>query len=66
MFIRRSRKKADRFVEWKVGFFFLGAALWIAGAILGLRWLSWGAIGVLLVGLLLRFVPEQQSREPDR
>jgi hypothetical protein len=66
MFFRRGAWKSDRFVEWKVGIFFLGAALWVAGAILGLQWLVWVAIGVLLIGVLLRFAPEEQSGDEDQ
>jgi hypothetical protein len=66
MFIRRSRKNDDRFVEWKVAVFFLGAALWVAGAILGVRWLVWAAIGVLLIGVLLRFASSEHSRSEDQ
>ena len=47
----------DRFLPWKVRALVIGAALAFAGMGLDLGWLVWSGIGVLALGLLLRFLP---------
>ena len=42
---------------WKVRSFVIGAALALAGMGLDVGWLVWSGIGVLTIGLLLRFLP---------
>ncbi len=51
----------DRFLPWKVRAFGIGAALAIAGMGFGLGWLVWSGIGVLALGLLLRFLPARDD-----
>lgn len=48
----------DRFLPWKVRALVIGAALALAGMGLDQSWLVWSGIGVLALGLLLRFLPE--------
>jgi len=54
----RERRGEDRFLAWKVRIFVAGAALAFAGIGMSLSWLVWVGIGVLVVGLLLRFLPD--------
>ncbi len=54
----RERRGEDRFLAWKVRVFVAGAALEFAGIGMSLSWLVWVGIGVLVVGLLLRFLPD--------
>ncbi|MDE2763155.1 MAG: hypothetical protein OXQ94_15735 [Gemmatimonadota bacterium] len=54
----RERRGEDRFLAWKVRIFVAGAALALAGIGMSLSWLVWVGIGVLVVGLLLRFLPD--------
>lgn len=51
-------KGPDRLLPWKVRALVVGAALAVVGMGLDLGWLVWSGIGVLAVGLLLRFLPE--------
>lgn len=46
-------------LAWKVRSFVIGAALALAGMGLEMGWLVWSGIGVLAVGLLLRFLPSR-------
>ena len=54
----RDRKGEDRFLVWKVRFFVVGAAVALVGMGISLSWLVWAGIGVLLVGLVLRFLSD--------
>jgi len=51
------RRRAGRFLEWKVALFVSGAVLGISGILLDEAWLRIGAIAVLASGMLLRFLP---------
>lgn len=64
MFFDRSRK-AGPYLEWKVRFFTVGAVLAVVGMALNQRWMTWSAIGVLVAGMLLRFLPAGRIREVD-
>ena len=54
----REHKGEDRFLVWKVRLFVVGAALALAGMGMSLSWLVCTGIGVLVVGLVLRFLPD--------
>lgn len=56
MFFDRFRR-AGRYLEWKVRLFTLGAVLAVVGMALNQSWMTWGAIGVLVAGMMLRFLP---------
>jgi di/tricarboxylate transporter len=60
---RRRRDAPDRFVNLKVGIFFLAAGLWVAGVVANLEWLTGAAILVLVVGFVLRVLA---SRAEER
>jgi hypothetical protein len=53
---RRRRADPDRFVYAKTAAFFLGAGFFFGGVATGRDWAVLVAVGVLLVGLALRFV----------
>lgn len=56
MFIGR-RRRAGRYLEWKVGLFSLAAVLTLIGMYLEARWMTGLAIAVLASAMLLRFLP---------
>jgi hypothetical protein len=66
-FIRRSGSEGpDPWLLAKVRVFAIGAALALGGMILDQGWMIWAAIGVLLVGIVLRFLPRTDgSRASD-
>ncbi|MDE2806710.1 MAG: hypothetical protein OXN18_16330 [Gemmatimonadota bacterium] len=51
----------DRFLPWKVRALVIGAGLAFVGMGFDLGWLIWSGIGVLALGLLLRFLPERDD-----
>lgn len=63
--MRRGRGGPDRFVYWKLALFFLGAGFLVAGMATGRDWAVAVAIGVLALGLLLRFLPQGGSVEEE-
>lgn len=64
MFFDRSRR-AGRYLEWKVRLFTLGAVLAVVGMALNQNWMTWGAIGVLVAGMMLRFLPSREMGEAE-
>jgi len=59
MIFRPSRTRGDnRFVDEKMAIFAIGAACAVVGMALELSWLIYVAIGVLVIGFLLRFLPD--------
>ena len=56
-FSSRRRKGPDLHLDWKVRIFFAGALIAFIGMVLESPILVLVAIGVLLVGVLLRFLP---------
>lgn len=56
MFIDRSSRGEDPWLNFKVGAFVAGAGIAGAGIYFRLRWLIWVAIVVLLLGFGVRFV----------
>jgi hypothetical protein len=59
------RRRAGRFLEWKVGLFSVAAVLGLAGIYLQDRWMTGGAILVLLAAMALRFLPGAQPLAGD-
>lgn len=51
----------DPLLVWKVRSFVIGAALALAGMGLDAGWLVWSGIGVLAIGLVLRFLPSRED-----
>ena len=68
MFLDRDRT-AGKYLEWKVRTFSVAAVVALVAMALESRWLTAVAIGVLVVGLLLRFLPgepeELEAAEDD-
>ena len=62
---RRRREHPDPFLDWKVGIFFAGAALLMAGIFLRLDALALVAAGVLAVGLVLGIIDRIRTPRPD-
>ena len=62
------RRRAGRWLEWKVRIFATGAVLGLAGIFLDEAWLRIAAIAVLATGILLRFLPggKRDGDEEDR
>lgn len=58
---RRRRSGPDRFLYAKTAAFFLGAGLFFGGVVTGRDWAVLAAVGVLIVGLALRFADRQRS-----
>jgi hypothetical protein len=61
---RLRRKQPDPFLEWKVGIFFVGAALLLGGIFLQIDILALVAAVVLAAGLVLGIVDRVRNR-PD-
>jgi hypothetical protein len=57
---RRSGRGPDPWLLAKVRFFAIGAALALGGILLDSDLMVWGAMAVLAVGILLRFLPAPQ------
>jgi hypothetical protein len=60
----RQPRGPDRYLRWKTAALVVGAVLVLWGARLDAPWPVWVGIGVLVVGFLLRFLP-QGTRGPD-
>jgi hypothetical protein len=71
-FLDRGRDgEDDPWLLAKVRLFAIGAGLALGGILLDSEWLVWAAIGALVAGVLLRFVPVREQRDdvatdPDR
>ena len=67
--VDRQRRGTDRWLELKLALFAIGAALALLGFALRREWLVDVAIGVLVVGFLLRLLrrraPENAPDEAD-
>ena len=57
MLLDRDRQ-AGRYLEWKVRVFSVAAVLALVGIYLQSSWMTGAAIGILGVGLSLRFLPD--------
>ena len=53
IFIRRDRQPAMRLTGLRVGLFFLAAGLWLAGVRVGSELVTWLAMGVAVVAILI-------------
>lgn len=63
MLLDRGRK-AGRYLEWKVRLFSVAAVLALVGIYRESGWMTGAAIGILLVGLMLRFLPDGSEGVP--
>lgn len=53
----RSRDRPTSYLTWRVRLMGAGAVLALVGMYYDSPWMIWIAIGVLVVGLLMRFLP---------
>ncbi|MBI4342220.1 MAG: hypothetical protein HY599_02500 [Candidatus Omnitrophica bacterium] len=60
---RRRRSGPDRFLVVKLATLIVGGVLGLVGMRAGNSWLVGIAIGVVLVGFLLRFLPQREHSE---
>jgi hypothetical protein len=58
----RSRERPVRHLEWRIRLFGVGAILGVAGIATATSWLVNVAIGVLALGVLLRFLPGRDDQ----
>lgn len=71
MFIRREQKPAARFTGIRIGLFFFGAGLWLAGVLRDNQTFTGAAIIVVFGAVLLRFadrrfeVEERESQDDE-
>lgn len=63
-FISREPTGPDKFLPWKAATLVAGIVLILVANRWGIGWLIWVAIGVLMVGFVLRFMP-QSTHGPD-
>ncbi len=65
---RTDRRTAGRtaLLEWRIGAFFAGAVLGLAGIFLEISWLVTAALFVLLGGFALRALPARDSGSQER
>lgn len=57
----RERRGPDRWLDLKLLLFSLGAAVGLTGMLLGRDWVIFTAIGILALGVLVRFLPGEQD-----
>jgi len=55
-FQRDGRNGPERFLEWRVRLFVVGAGLALGGMMLEIGWLVTAAVVVLLAGIAIRFI----------
>lgn len=60
----RETRGPDPMLNWKVGVFFLGATLAFIGIGMEISWLVGLAIGVLVLGVAVRFLPQFRPPAP--
>jgi hypothetical protein len=63
--VSRERKGPDHWVNAKIAIFCAGACVALIGMALDRRWVVNVAVGILLVGVVLRFVKPASSREDE-
>lgn len=64
IFLDRGKDGSEKYLEWKVRFFFLGAALAMVGVGVNSSVLVTLAIVVLVAGAALRFLPKGGNPDP--
>ena len=65
LFLVDRRRRAGRYLEWKVGLFSIAAVLALVGISLEERWMTGGAIVLLVGAVLLRFLPGARHEEGE-
>ncbi len=59
-------KGSTGLLDWRIGAFFLGAALGLAGILLNISWLVTTALIVLLGGIVLRGLARRDSQSGEQ
>ena len=59
-------KGSTALLDWRIGAFFLGAALGLAGILLNISWLVTTALIVLLGGIVLRGLASRDSKSGEQ
>jgi hypothetical protein len=62
--VSRQKRGPDRFLNLKIVLFCLGAGIATVGIISQKTWIINVAIGVLLIGVILRFFSRDKTRPP--
>lgn len=65
VFLDRSRSREVAHLEWRIRLFGVGAILAVLGMYFEMPWMINVAIGVLVLGFLLRFVPSGSRGDAD-
>ena len=65
IFLDRSRKGDDPYLDWKVRLFLAGAVVALWGMARAVSWLVLVGILILLAGASLRFLPGGRARGPS-
>ncbi len=60
------RKGSSALLDWRIGAFFLGAALGLAGIFLNISWLVTTALIVLVGGIVLRGLASRDSESGEQ
>lgn len=61
VFVDRDPDRSVRFLAWRVRIFGAGAILALVGIYYEATWMIWAAMAVLLAGLALRFLPQDED-----
>ena len=59
-------RRSNALLDWRIGAFFLGAVLGLAGIFLNISWLVTTALIVLLGGIVLRGLAARDSGSEER
>jgi hypothetical protein len=66
MFLDHRTRRPVRRLEWRIRLLGVGAILALVGLYFEASWMIWVAIGVLVLGVLLRLLPGSEAgREPS-
>lgn len=65
MFVRRDATPTTRFLTVRVGLFFLGAGIWLAGVMGENRAWTGAAVAVILAALILGIVARKREEAED-
>ena len=65
IFLNRSRRGEDPYLDWKVRLFLVGAVVALVGMARDATWMVLGGMLILLAGASLRFFPGGRARGPS-
>jgi hypothetical protein len=64
VFVDRDPDREVKHLRWRVRLFGVGAILALVGMYFEVAWMIWSAIGVLVAGFVLRFLPGFEEEDP--